>query len=160
MRCLAKRTLAGSVILPAAAGLAAGGCSGNGNSERGEVLPCDLPSIHAFTRGLDLDHSAAIAAVTLPFHNGRTEGVNTKTKLIKRQMYGRQPDGVQLVGFRSAGNVLHVPRVPGPPARLAPRQSPPLPARPSGLTFLSGVRVRLPGGREEGNRDSNRRARD
>jgi transposase len=25
----------------------------------------------------------------MPHHNGRTEGVNTKTKLIKRQMYGR-----------------------------------------------------------------------
>lgn len=50
---------------------------------------CDLPHVHAFTRGLDLDIDAAIAAVTLPFHNGRTEGVNTKTKLIKRQMYGR-----------------------------------------------------------------------
>jgi transposase len=49
----------------------------------------DLPNIHAFTRGLDLDIHAAIAAVTLPFHNGRTEGVNTKTKMIKRQMYGR-----------------------------------------------------------------------
>jgi hypothetical protein len=32
----------------------------------------------AFTRGLDLDIDAAIAAITLPFHNGRTEGVNTK----------------------------------------------------------------------------------
>jgi transposase len=50
---------------------------------------CELPGIHAFTRGLDLDIDAAIAAVTLPFHNGRTEGVNTKTKMIKRQMYGR-----------------------------------------------------------------------
>ena len=50
---------------------------------------CDLPNVHAFTRGLDLDIDAAIAAVTLPFHNGRTEGVNTKTKMIKRQMYGR-----------------------------------------------------------------------
>jgi transposase len=49
----------------------------------------DLPNVHAFTRGLDLDIDAAIAAVTLPFHNGRTEGVNTKTKMIKRQMYGR-----------------------------------------------------------------------
>jgi transposase len=49
----------------------------------------DLPSVHAFTRGLELDISAATAAVTLPFHNGRTEGVNTKTKMIKRQMYGR-----------------------------------------------------------------------
>jgi transposase len=46
-----------------------------------------LPHLHAFTRGLDLDKQAAIAAVTLPFHNGRTEGVNTK--MIKRQMYGR-----------------------------------------------------------------------
>lgn len=50
---------------------------------------CDLPHLHAFTRGLDLDAQAVIAAVTMPFHNGRTEGVNTKTKMIKRQMYGR-----------------------------------------------------------------------
>jgi Transposase len=49
----------------------------------------DLPNVHAFTGGLDRDIDAAIAAVTLPFHNGRTEGVNTKTKMIKRQMYGR-----------------------------------------------------------------------
>jgi hypothetical protein len=49
----------------------------------------DLPLIHAFTRGLDLDIQAVTAALTLPFHNGRTEGVNTKTKMIKRQMYGR-----------------------------------------------------------------------
>jgi transposase len=41
----------------------------------------DLPSIHAFTRGLDLDLSAVTAAITLPFHNGRTEGVNTRTKM-------------------------------------------------------------------------------
>jgi hypothetical protein len=41
----------------------------------------DLPNIHAFTRGLDLDMAAATAAVTLPFHNGRTEGVNTETIL-------------------------------------------------------------------------------
>jgi len=49
----------------------------------------DLPNVHAFARGLDLDIDAAIAAVAQPFHNGRTEGVNTKTKMIKRQMYGR-----------------------------------------------------------------------
>ena len=58
----------------------------------------DLPTVHAFTRGLDLDISAATAAVTLPFHNGRTEGVNTKTKMIKRQMYGRA--GFQLLRHR------------------------------------------------------------
>ena len=49
----------------------------------------DLPHVHSFTRGLDLDIQAATAALTLPHHNGRTEGVNTKTKMIKRQMYGR-----------------------------------------------------------------------
>ena len=48
-----------------------------------------LPHLHSFTRGLDLDIKAATAALTLPHHNGRTEGVNNKTKMIKRQMYGR-----------------------------------------------------------------------
>jgi transposase len=49
----------------------------------------DLSHLHAFTRGLDRDHDAVDATVTLPHHNGTTEGVNTKTKLLKRQMYGR-----------------------------------------------------------------------
>ncbi|WP_415840912.1 transposase, partial [Nocardiopsis rhodophaea] len=49
----------------------------------------DLPHLHAFTRGLDQDRTAVDAAVTLPLHNGGTEGVNTRSKLIKRQMYGR-----------------------------------------------------------------------
>jgi transposase len=58
----------------------------------------DLPHVHAFTRGLDLDIKAATAALTMPFHNGRTEGVNTKTKMIKRQMYGRA--GFELLRHR------------------------------------------------------------
>ncbi|MFI0235706.1 ISL3 family transposase [Streptomyces sp. NPDC016845] len=49
----------------------------------------DLPHLHAFTRGLERDQDAVNNALTLPFHNGGAEGVNTKTKLIKRQMYGR-----------------------------------------------------------------------
>jgi transposase len=49
----------------------------------------DLPHAHAFARGLGLDIQAATAALTLPHHNGRTEGVNTRTKMINRQMYGR-----------------------------------------------------------------------
>ena len=40
---------------------------------------CELPHVHAFTR-LDLDIQAVTAAVTLPFHNGRTEGVNTEKR--------------------------------------------------------------------------------
>ena len=39
--------------------------------------------------GLDLDTQAVTAALTLPFRNGRTERVNTRTKLVKRHMYGR-----------------------------------------------------------------------
>lgn len=49
----------------------------------------DLPSVHSFTRGLDLDRAAVDAGLTLPNHNGRTEGVNNKIKLLKRQMHGR-----------------------------------------------------------------------
>ena len=65
-----------------------------GNAERLQqwittVRAADLPHLHAFTRGLDLDKDAVRAAVTLPFHNGGTEGVNTKTKRIMRQMHGR-----------------------------------------------------------------------
>jgi transposase len=53
------------------------------------VREADLPFLHSFTRGLDLDIQAVTAALTLPFHNGRAEGASTKTKMIKRQMYGR-----------------------------------------------------------------------
>ncbi|MGH4036074.1 ISL3 family transposase [Actinomycetota bacterium Odt1-20B] len=49
----------------------------------------DLPFLHAFATGLERDRTAVDAAVTLPWHNGRTEGANTKIKLIKRQLYGR-----------------------------------------------------------------------
>ncbi|MFF3437598.1 ISL3 family transposase [Streptosporangium sp. NPDC002721] len=49
----------------------------------------DLPHLHSFTRGLDQDRDAVRAAITLPHHNGGTEGVNTKTKRIMRQMHGR-----------------------------------------------------------------------
>jgi transposase len=49
----------------------------------------DLPHVHSFAQGLLQDHAAVTAAVTTPHHNGRTEGVNTRTKMLKRQMYGR-----------------------------------------------------------------------
>ncbi|KQX56952.1 hypothetical protein ASE09_25075 [Streptomyces sp. Root66D1] len=49
----------------------------------------DLPHLQAFTGGLEKDRAAVDAALTLPHHNGGTEGVNNKTKLIERQMYSR-----------------------------------------------------------------------
>lgn len=53
------------------------------------VRAARLPHLHAFTRGLDFDKDAVTAALTLPYHNGGTEGVNTKTKRIMRQIHGR-----------------------------------------------------------------------
>ncbi|GAA2632715.1 ISL3 family transposase [Streptomyces vastus] len=53
------------------------------------VRASDHPHLHAFTNGLELDRSAVNAGLTLPHHNGRTEGVNTRTKRIMRQMHGR-----------------------------------------------------------------------
>ncbi|WP_165959269.1 ISL3 family transposase [Actinomadura sp. KC345] len=49
----------------------------------------NLSHVHSFIRGLRLDLDAVHAALTSEYHNGGTEGVNTKTKMIKRQMYGR-----------------------------------------------------------------------
>ncbi|WP_207947313.1 ISL3 family transposase [Actinomadura sp. 7K507] len=48
-----------------------------------------LPHLHGFTNGLELDRPAVNAGLTLPHHNGRTEGVNTHTKRLMRQMHGR-----------------------------------------------------------------------
>ncbi|EST21504.1 hypothetical protein N566_27440, partial [Streptomycetaceae bacterium MP113-05] len=53
------------------------------------VRAADLPHLHSFTNGLELDRAAVDAGLTLPYHNGRTEGVNTRTKRITRQMHGR-----------------------------------------------------------------------
>ncbi|WP_326782804.1 ISL3 family transposase [Streptomyces sp. NBC_00151] len=49
----------------------------------------DLPFLHSFANGLERDRPAVDAALTLPHHNGRTEGVNTKIKFLKRLTYGR-----------------------------------------------------------------------
>ncbi len=53
-----------------------------------QVRGADLPHLHALS-GLERDLDAANAALTLPYSNGPTEGVNTKTKRIARQMHGR-----------------------------------------------------------------------
>ncbi|UAK35956.1 ISL3 family transposase [Nocardia asteroides] len=54
-----------------------------------QVREAGLTEFNPFLTGLDQDHDAAVAGLTLPYTNGPCEGVNTKTKLIKRQMYGR-----------------------------------------------------------------------
>ncbi|MEV6107821.1 ISL3 family transposase [Streptomyces sp. NPDC051940] len=54
-----------------------------------DTRAADLPFLHSFANGLERDRAAVDAALTLPWHNGRTEGVNNKIKLLKRQTYGR-----------------------------------------------------------------------
>lgn len=58
------------------------------------VRASELPHLHAFANGLELDRAAVDAALTTPHHNGRTEGVNTRTKRIMRQMHGRAGFGL------------------------------------------------------------------
>ncbi|MFD1047469.1 transposase, partial [Kibdelosporangium lantanae] len=48
-----------------------------------------LPGFGSYLNGLDKDHDATVAGLTLPYSNGPAEGVNTKIKLLKRQTYGR-----------------------------------------------------------------------
>ena len=48
-----------------------------------------LPEFHSFATGLRRDQAAIVAAVSLPYSNGQTEGRITKLKLLKRSMYGR-----------------------------------------------------------------------
>jgi hypothetical protein len=55
---------------------------------------------------LDWADRTVLAALTLPHHNGRTEGVNTKTKMIKRQMYGRA--GFTLLRHRILLGLSHI----------------------------------------------------
>jgi transposase len=55
-----------------------------------EALQIEIPhELRRFARGLKADHSAVLAALTLPWSNGQTEGHVNRLKLIKRQMFGR-----------------------------------------------------------------------
>jgi transposase len=47
------------------------------------------PALAPFANGIRQDHQAVTNALTLPWSSGRVEGLNTRTKLLQRQMYGR-----------------------------------------------------------------------
>ncbi|WP_202203540.1 transposase [Streptomyces spororaveus] len=49
-----------------------------------QVRDAALPFLHSFATGLERDRTTVNAALTLPHHNGRTEGVNNTIKLLKR----------------------------------------------------------------------------
>ena len=48
--------------------------------------PADL---QPFLNGIRHDYQAVRNGLTLPWNSGLLEGLNTRTKLLKRQMYGR-----------------------------------------------------------------------
>ena len=48
-----------------------------------------LPELASFAHGIRRDYQAVRNALTLEWSSGRVEGLNTRTKLLKRQMYGR-----------------------------------------------------------------------
>jgi transposase len=47
------------------------------------------PELASFAHGIRLDYHAVANGLTLPWSSGLVEGTNTRTKLLKRQMYGR-----------------------------------------------------------------------
>jgi len=47
------------------------------------------PELRSFAHGIRRDHHAVANALTLPWSSGLVEGLNTRTKLLQRQMYGR-----------------------------------------------------------------------
>ena len=47
------------------------------------------PDLQSFTTGIRQDYTAVRNGLTLPWNSGLVEGLNTRTKLLKRQMYGR-----------------------------------------------------------------------
>lgn len=53
----------------------------------------DQPALHSFVVGLRRDQDAVTAGLTLPYNSGPVEGHVNRTKMIKRQMFGRaKPD--------------------------------------------------------------------
>jgi transposase len=53
------------------------------------VTNSELPALRGFVHGLTMDLDAIVNGLSMPYSNGPIEGVNTKVKLLKRQMYGR-----------------------------------------------------------------------
>jgi len=49
----------------------------------------DHPALAPFANGIRQDYQAVRNALTLQWSSGRVEGLNTRTRLLQRQMYGR-----------------------------------------------------------------------
>jgi transposase len=49
----------------------------------------DQPDLHSFVRGIKRDYDAVLNGLTMAWNSGVVEGNVNRTKMIKRQMYGR-----------------------------------------------------------------------
>ena len=58
-------------------------------STTGSPPPATAPALASFANGIRQDYQAVRNALTLEWNSGRVEGLNTRTKLLQRQMYGR-----------------------------------------------------------------------
>ncbi len=56
---------------------------------REAVTVSQIPELESYAAGLDRDQGAVLAALTLKWSNGQTEGQVNRLKTLKRQMYGR-----------------------------------------------------------------------
>jgi transposase len=54
-----------------------------------QVTDSGIVEVQRFAQGLERDHEAVLAGLTLPYSNGVVEGFVNKVKLIKRMGYGR-----------------------------------------------------------------------
>jgi transposase len=54
-----------------------------------DVHKSGLPELASFAHGVEQDHAAVQAGLTLQINNGQVEGHVTRVKLIKRMMYGK-----------------------------------------------------------------------
>ncbi len=55
----------------------------------GKVEADDLPDLRSFVTGLRQDLQAVVNGLSLPYSSGAVEGHNNRTKMLKRQMFGR-----------------------------------------------------------------------
>ena len=58
-------------------------------STAGSPPPASTPPLASFANGIRQDYQAVRNALTLEWNSGRVEGLNTRTKQLHRQMYGR-----------------------------------------------------------------------
>ncbi|MDH6705635.1 hypothetical protein P3T27_002357 [Kitasatospora sp. MAA19] len=98
------------------------------------VRATDLPHLHSVTNGLELDRAAVDAGLTLPWHNGRTEGGNTRTKRTMRQIHGRAGSPCSATASSSSDHHTALPPTTGQRRRpyRAEDRTDPRPAPPSG----------------------------